>query len=41
MVRDYFWGTTELNEAKMAVAETFHPKIGKFILQILDPKKWL
>ena len=38
---------TEL-KAKMTVAETFYtppppppPRIGKFILQILDPKRWL
>ena len=40
MVRDYFWGITELNQEKMTVAWNFlPPKIGKFILQILDTQK--
>ena len=39
MVRDYFWGIIELNQEKCQLLKLFTPKIGKFILQILDPQK--
>ena len=42
MVRDYFRGTTELNQAKMTVAETFYPsKLGSSYCKSYTPKKWL
>ena len=39
MVRDYFWGITELNQEKMAVAETLYPQNWEAHIENLRPYK--